>query len=203
MSGSQQKADAAGASTKSSNNEPNEVIISTKAPSNTSPPASKVAGSSLTNNLNPSSSGSSATSSASSSSNAGTAHDAKESSNSKAGKDVKDAKETKESKDSKDAKDAKESKESKDGKEPKDSKSVKQIVQVGVFTDPVKIKEYRAKLEKAGFKTTTRSEPGKDGVKRIRIKVVPFKNKEEAQRAMDKIKEMKIPGAQLNLIPQP
>ena len=72
-----------------------------------------------------------------------------------------------------------------------------------MFTDPVKIKEYRAKLEKAGFKTTTRSEPGKDGVKRIRIKVVPFKNKEEAQRAMDKIKEMKIPGAQLNLIPQP
>ena len=58
-------------------------------------------------------------------------------------------------------------------------------------------------LDKAGFKTTIHSEMGKDGTKRIRIRVVPFKNKDEAQRAIEKIKELKIPGAKLDLIPQP
>ena len=77
------------------------------------------------------------------------------------------------------------------------------MVQVGVYTDLAKIKEYKAKLEKAGFKTTTHGELGKDGTKRIRLRVGVFKSKEDAQHAIEKIKELKIPGAQLNLIPQP
>lgn len=103
----------------------------------------------------------------------------------------------------KDSKDSKESKDDRDASSSKDSKPIKQLVQVGVYTDPAKIKEYRAKLEKAGFKVNLHEGPVKDGVKRIRIRVGPLKNKEEAQHAIEKIKELKIPGAQYNLIPQP
>jgi cell division protein FtsN len=102
----------------------------------------------------------------------------------------------------KDTKDAKELKETKEANA-KDTKQVKQILQVGVYTDPAKIKEYRARLEKAGFKTTTPFVTMKDGTKRIRLRVGPFKNYEEAQKMLDKVRELKIPGAQLNIIPAP
>ena len=107
------------------------------------------------------------------------------------------------SKDTKDTKDLKDPKDAKDSKDPKDAKPVKQMVQVGIFTDQAKVKEYSTKLEKAGYKVAVHSVPGKDGSKRIRIRVGPYKSKDDALHVVDKLKEMKIPGAQFNLIPLP
>lgn len=158
---------------KTSASEPKEEVISTKAPQ------SKVAA------LNAGTSGTSGTSASSAATNGSSTQ------STNAARDTKENSNSKETKDSKESKDTKE------------TKPIKQIVQIGVYTDTAKIKEYRLKLDKAGFKTTIHSEMGKDGTKRIRIRVVPFKNKDEAQRAIEKIKELKIPGAKLDLIPQP
>jgi DedD protein len=92
-------------------------------------------------------------------------------------------------------------KESKDSKGSKETKPGKQVIQIGVYTDAAKIKEYRARLEKVGMKTVIVTLTSHDGIKRTRIRVGPFKNQEETQQMLEKIKELKIPGAQLNLIP--
>jgi len=173
--------------------EPQEVIISTKAPQSKGAAAvSSGAGSAGAQSVNSSRD-------AKENSKEGSKEMGKESSKEAAKEAVKEnSKEV-----AKDAKDVKESKEAKESKEPKDAKPVKQMVQVGIYTDVGKVKEYTNKLEKAGYKVTAHSVPGKDGSKRVRIRVGPYKNKDDALHAVDKLKEMKIPGAQFNLIPLP
>ena len=72
------------------------------------------------------------------------------------------------------------------------------IVQVGAFADNDKAREARAKLEKAGLKTYTQVTETKDG-KRIRVRVGPFANRADAEKAASKIKTLDLPAAILTL----
>jgi DedD protein len=199
-------AQAAGTSQaeKSKGGEPKEVIISTKAPdakvasalsnpSSATPSPAPISTSATSAKSTNSAANTSASSSALSSTNAAPAPSV--SAASKSTKPTQDKESKKEGKDGKDPKDVKDTKES------KDTKPVRQLIQVGVFTDPAKVREHKARLEKAGFSVLTHSETAKDGTKRIRLRVGPYKTHDEAQRNLERVKEMKIQGAQLNLIP--
>lgn len=72
------------------------------------------------------------------------------------------------------------------------------VVQVGAFADPVKARETRQRVEKAGLKTYTHVAETKDG-KRIRVRVGPFANRAEADKAAEKIKGLDLPAAILTL----
>ncbi|MEN9688009.1 MAG: hypothetical protein RI998_6 [Pseudomonadota bacterium] len=72
------------------------------------------------------------------------------------------------------------------------------VVQVGAFSEEAKVKEVRAKLEKAGLKTYTHVAQTKDG-KRTRVRVGPFDTKAEAENAVKKIKALNITAAVLTL----
>jgi len=72
------------------------------------------------------------------------------------------------------------------------------VVQVGAFADAARAHEVRLKLEKAGLKTYTNVADTKDG-KRIRVRVGPFASKSEAQKAAQKVKDLKLPAALLSL----
>ena len=71
------------------------------------------------------------------------------------------------------------------------------IVQVGAFADAAKVREVRAKLEKAGLKTYTQVIDTKDG-KRTRVRVGPYPSKAEADKAAAKIKSLDLPASVLN-----
>jgi DedD protein len=86
-----------------------------------------------------------------------------------------------------------------------DSKSSKEaavegrfVVQVGAFADVGKARDARQKVERAGMKTYTNVAETKDG-KRIRVRVGPFANRAEADKAADKIKGLDLPAAILTL----
>jgi DedD protein len=72
------------------------------------------------------------------------------------------------------------------------------VVQVGAFADPAKARETRLRVEKAGLKTYTNVAETRDG-KRIRVRVGPFANRGEADRAAEKIKGLDLPAAILTL----
>jgi len=72
------------------------------------------------------------------------------------------------------------------------------IVQVGAFSDVLKAREARMKLERAGLKTYTQVVEPKEG-KRIRVRVGPFESKAEADKAAEKIKKLDLPAAILEL----
>lgn len=72
------------------------------------------------------------------------------------------------------------------------------VVQVGAYADADKAREARLKLEKAGLKTYTQVAETKDG-KRIRVRVGPFANRAEAEKAASKIKALDLPAAVLTL----
>ena len=76
--------------------------------------------------------------------------------------------------------------------------AVRYVVQVGAFSDVVKAREARIKLESAGLKTYTQVVTPKEG-KRIRVRVGPFENKAEADKAAAKIKKLDLPAAILEL----
>ena len=75
---------------------------------------------------------------------------------------------------------------------------VRYVVQVGAFSDVVKAREARIKLESAGLKTYTQVVTPKEG-KRIRVRVGPFENKAEADKAAAKVKKLDLPAAILEL----
>jgi DedD protein len=85
-----------------------------------------------------------------------------------------------------------------DGGKSEASADGRTIVQVGAFADVEKARETRAKLEKAGLKTYTQVAETKDG-KRIRVRVGPFANKAEAEKAASKIKSLDLPASILTL----
>ena len=72
------------------------------------------------------------------------------------------------------------------------------VVQVGAFADVGKAREARQRVERAGLKTYTNVAETKDG-KRIRVRVGPFANRAEADKAADKIKGLDLPAAILTL----
>lgn len=72
------------------------------------------------------------------------------------------------------------------------------VVQVGSFSDNVKAREARQKLEHAGMKTYTQV-VDKDGKRLIRVRVGPFVNRVDAERAADRVKGMDLQAAILTL----
>lgn len=72
------------------------------------------------------------------------------------------------------------------------------VVQVGAFADAAKAREVRAKLEGAGLKTYTQVTDTKDG-KRTRVRVGPFANRPDAEKAAAKIKTLDLPAVILTL----
>ncbi|QHI98020.1 SPOR domain-containing protein [Xylophilus rhododendri] len=72
------------------------------------------------------------------------------------------------------------------------------VVQVGAFGDAAKAQEARAKLTRGGLQTYVQSVNTKDGV-RIRVRVGPFANKAEADRAAAKVKGLDLPASILTL----
>jgi DedD protein len=88
-----------------------------------------------------------------------------------------------------------------DGKPPAAATAAEEgrmVVQVGAFSDVVKAREARLKLEKAGLKTYTQVAETKDG-RRIRVRVGPFATRAEAEKAASKIKTLDLPAAILTL----
>lgn len=72
------------------------------------------------------------------------------------------------------------------------------VVQVGAFADPVRAREVRLKLERAGLKTYTHVAETKDGP-RTRVRVGPFSSKAEAEKTVEKIKKLNLPAGLLTL----
>ena len=64
----------------------------------------------------------------------------------------------------------------------KEEGSPRYVVQVGAYAEDAKVREVRAKLEKAGLKTYTQLAETKEG-KRIRVRVGPFTSRDEADKA--------------------
>ncbi len=72
------------------------------------------------------------------------------------------------------------------------------VVQVGAFSDAGKAREARLKVERAGLKTYTQVVETKDG-RRTRVRVGPFADRAEADRAVAKIKKLDMLAAVLVL----
>lgn len=72
------------------------------------------------------------------------------------------------------------------------------VVQVGAYVEAAKLREARQKVESLGFKTYTQVVGTKDA-QRTRVRVGPFANKAEAQKAADKLKKLNLPAAILEL----
>ncbi len=72
------------------------------------------------------------------------------------------------------------------------------VVQVGAFSDAAKAREARQKVERAGLKTYTQVVDTKDG-QRTRVRVGPFANKAEADKAAAKIKGLELSASILSL----
>lgn len=72
------------------------------------------------------------------------------------------------------------------------------IVQVGAFADAEKAREARTKVERAGMKTYTQVVDTKDG-KRTRVRVGPFSNRAEADKAAARIKALDLSASVLTL----
>ena len=88
-----------------------------------------------------------------------------------------------------------------EGKEPVAAAStpgLRYVVQVGAFAESQKAHDARQTLEKAGLKTYTQVIGSSDS-KRTRVRVGPFANRAEADKAAEKIKSLNLPAAVLTL----
>jgi DedD protein len=72
------------------------------------------------------------------------------------------------------------------------------VVQVGAYADLTRAREVRLKMEHAGLKTYTQVTETKDG-RRIRVRVGPFADKAEADKAAERIRKLALPAAILSL----
>ncbi|MDO8376031.1 MAG: SPOR domain-containing protein [Aquabacterium sp.] len=82
--------------------------------------------------------------------------------------------------------------------QPASAAGARMVVQVGAFTEPAKLQEARRKVEAMGFKTYTQVVEV-DGAKRTRVRVGPFANRGEADKAAARIKAGGLPAAILTL----
>ena len=76
--------------------------------------------------------------------------------------------------------------------------SARVVVQVGAFADAAKLAEVRHKLEQLGLKTYTQVVEV-EGSKRTRVRVGPFDNRAEADKAAARIRAAGLPAAILTL----
>jgi DedD protein len=83
--------------------------------------------------------------------------------------------------------------------EGKSASSERLIIQVGAFSDPVKLREVRQKLEKGGFKTYTQVVDGKDGKPTTRVRVGPYDSRDEADKAAARIRKLDLSPALLKI----
>jgi DedD protein len=81
---------------------------------------------------------------------------------------------------------------------PSSAPSARVVVQVGAFADAGKLAEVRHKLEKLGLKTYTQVVEV-EGSKRTRVRVGPFDNRAEADKAAARIRAAGLPAAILTL----
>ncbi len=72
------------------------------------------------------------------------------------------------------------------------------VVQVGAFADAEKAREARMRVERAGLKTYTQVVETKDG-RRIRVRVGPYAQRTDADKAAGKIKSLDLPASVLAL----
>lgn len=72
------------------------------------------------------------------------------------------------------------------------------IVQVGAFADADKAREARTKVERSGLKTFVQVVDTKDG-KRTRVRVGPFNNRADADKAAGKIRSLELSASVLTL----
>ncbi|RZI72670.1 MAG: SPOR domain-containing protein [Variovorax sp.] len=72
------------------------------------------------------------------------------------------------------------------------------VVQVGAFADADKAREVRQKLEKAGLKTYSQVAKTADG-ERTRVRVGPFANRADADKAAAKVKGLALSASVLTL----
>ncbi len=90
-----------------------------------------------------------------------------------------------------------------EGKEPApapaaSAPALRYVVQVGAFAEAQKAKEARRILEKAGISTYAQVVDTKEG-KRTRVRVGPFTNKADVDKAIEKIKALNLPTQVLTL----
>lgn len=76
--------------------------------------------------------------------------------------------------------------------------SARYIVQVGAFADATKARETRLKVEHAGMTTYTQVAETAEG-KRIRVRVGPFTDRAEAEKAAARVRALGLPAALLTL----
>lgn len=90
--------------------------------------------------------------------------------------------------------------EAKPATKPADSKDTgaRFVVQAGTFSDDGKLRETRSKLEKAGITTYTQVIEGKEG-RRVRVRVGPFSNRDDADKVARKIKQLQLQPQVLTL----
>ena len=88
----------------------------------------------------------------------------------------------------------------KSASKPSDSKDTgaRFVVQAGTFSDDGKQREVRSKLEKAGITTYTQVIESKEG-RRVRVRVGPFTNRDEADKVARKIKQLQLQPQVLTL----
>lgn len=72
------------------------------------------------------------------------------------------------------------------------------VVQFGAFTESARAHEARMKVEKSGLKTYAQVIEGPQG-KKFRVRVGPFANRADAEKAAEKIKKLDLPAAILGL----
>ena len=72
------------------------------------------------------------------------------------------------------------------------------VVQVGAFAEAAGARELRSKLERAGLKTYTHVAQTPQG-ERTRVRVGPFDNRADAEKAAARIKALGLPAAVLTL----
>ena len=72
------------------------------------------------------------------------------------------------------------------------------VVQVGAFADAAKVREVRRKVEAAGLKTYTQVVGTAEG-DRIRVRVGPFPDRAQADKAAETIRKLQLTAAILTL----
>lgn len=73
------------------------------------------------------------------------------------------------------------------------------VIQVGAFTDPVKVREVRRKLEENGLKTYTQVVEGKDGKPTTRVRLGPYESRDEAEKVAARIRKLNLSPAVLKI----
>lgn len=76
--------------------------------------------------------------------------------------------------------------------------SARLVVQVGAYAEDDRVRDVRQKLEKAGLKTYVHTATLPEG-KRTRVRVGPFDNRADAEKAAARIKALGLPAAVLTL----